>query len=231
MISLETNDNYYNFGLWLEPAKLVSERLKVLINGNNTLQGLYDVIRSMTMEKVQNKNKVPTSHVFTTTTLSTTLTPVTVHSQQQQQSTAGTPPSLSDVAGDSDGNISGDDEQSISRGSPAKGALTAAYKASLAKSSSTPTARVSTPETTTSNSSQPSASNNWPVYLQKPKGPVKCGCTDHLEKKQSDIVLPINPKQLFDILFSSEKDSIWHQLNKTKGYGGNHSMCKYIKLQ
>lgn len=56
-----------------------------------------------------------------------------------------------------------------------------------------------------------------------PKGPVHCGCKDHLDKIEAKVKLGISAKQLFDYMFSDKEDgsqSIWHQLNACRRNSG-----------
>ncbi|KAI9265211.1 hypothetical protein BDA99DRAFT_604465 [Phascolomyces articulosus] len=82
------------FGIWMEPAEVVGERLKMAIEAakdpkKNDLQTLYDHMRAVIPGKV--KPKRPTSHLMHARSLDAALTPLTVQahppSPQQQPST------------------------------------------------------------------------------------------------------------------------------------------------
>lgn len=50
-----------------------------------------------------------------------------------------------------------------------------------------------------------------------PTEPAVCGCDDHLDKRQADLVLPISAQALYDFMFGM---SFWEQLTKAKGNSG-----------
>ncbi|KAH6589479.1 hypothetical protein BASA61_005610 [Batrachochytrium salamandrivorans] len=56
-----------------------------------------------------------------------------------------------------------------------------------------------------------------PESVQAPTGEISCGCTDHLEKKEVDVILPVTAKKLFDLLFKEKSAPIWERLDKRRG--------------
>ncbi|KAL0094082.1 hypothetical protein F4703DRAFT_1924803 [Phycomyces blakesleeanus] len=56
-----------------------------------------------------------------------------------------------------------------------------------------------------------------PAHIKAPSGPCSCECTDHLEKLEAEIDLPISAKRLYDLMFSEEQtgpaanNSIWER--------------------
>ncbi|KAG2216022.1 hypothetical protein INT46_007082 [Mucor plumbeus] len=223
------------FGLWLENADVVSEKLKHAVSNaishDENDQQLYDTIKSITSSKLH-KNKTPTSHVTTSSASYALVTPLTVQAQpvmMQSDASSSTNNTIDDAA--DDGNCSNHDnsttqQQKLSdeetsqttppsahRGSPAQGALAAVAARnqknnSSALKSGTPS-RASTPRM--------QSNDDWPSHIQKPDGKVDCDCTEHLDKIESDLVLPANAKQVFDLMF--KQSDIWSKLNKSKNYG------------
>ncbi|GAA5797278.1 hypothetical protein HPULCUR_002658 [Helicostylum pulchrum] len=199
------------FGLWLEPAELISERLKAVIENYDKvdIQSLFDLVRQVTYKK----SKTPTSHVTTSSALYASVTPLTVQAQQQPMQTAS---SSTNSSSEETENISIVKEEEavtppiIHRGSPAQGALTAVYNASKKKRKSTSSSKPAEPAERTV-----SPSPSWPDHITKPKERVQCDCTDHLDKTESELVLPITAKQLFQLMYDTE---IWKQLNQVKKY-------------
>ncbi|KAI8643269.1 hypothetical protein BD408DRAFT_431652 [Parasitella parasitica] len=223
------------FGLWLENAEVISEKLKHAVSNATSLdennQQLYDTIRSITSTKLH-KNSTPASHVTTSSALYASVTPLTVQAQPvmmhpNASSTTNdtTEDAVNDISCSNQDNAtlqqhkSSDEETSQAtlpsahhRGSPAQGALAAVaarnQKNQPTHKSSTPT-RASTPQT--------QSNEDWPSHLQKPSGKVNCNCTDHLDKVEADLVLPVNSKQLFDYMF--KEGNVWAKLNEAKNYG------------
>ncbi|KAI8141299.1 hypothetical protein BJV82DRAFT_670923 [Fennellomyces sp. T-0311] len=208
------------FGIWLEPAEVVGERLKLAIEGAKDvnkvdIQQLYDQMRAVVPGKI--KPKRPTSHVMRTRTLDAAVTPVTVQahppSPQQQPSTETrtTPMKQEEV-------------EEPERPSAAAGALTAAMEAATSSSGN------SGPSTSTSTSThgeQPSkkSTDSYPNDQDKPlpPGPVQCDCADHLDKIEAKVTLPCSAQKLFHYMFSDKqsgqaagKNSIWAKLNAEK---------------
>lgn len=202
----------FSFGLWLESPDQICDRLKSIIDNYKTMdiQTLFDTIRNITTNK---KTKTPTSHVTTSSALYASVTPLTVQAQQQpmQQTISA---SSADTADDIDAlPITKEEETttppSIHRASPAQGALAAVYNASKNKKNlSVLKQSESLPPNNTSE-------EEWPSHIPKPKEKVNCECTDHLDKIEADIVLPVGAKQLFDLMYST---GVWEKLNKSKNY-------------
>ncbi len=67
------------------------------------------------------------------------------------------------------------------------------------------------------------ATGDLPSDLKIPSGPVQCGCSNHLDKLESEIELPISAKSLYYLLFDDENPhylDIWERKtvgNKSKG--------------
>ncbi|KAI9491484.1 hypothetical protein BDB00DRAFT_483753 [Zychaea mexicana] len=98
LMFVETKSNppkTFCFGIWLEPAEVVGERLKMAIEAakdpnSNDIQKLYNHMRCVIPGKIKSKQR-PTSHLMQTSTLDAALTPLTVQahppSPQPQPST------------------------------------------------------------------------------------------------------------------------------------------------
>ncbi|KAG0165898.1 SNF1-interacting protein [Apophysomyces sp. BC1015] len=228
------------FGLWLESAELIGERLRTAVEvAKNSekieLQVLYDSIRSITPGRL--KSKTPISHVTPVSALNAAVTPLTVQAYSQsptvQPSKAAatkqnSDPSPADSESSVDVEENGMENTNESKPSPAAGALTAAMEAAAATSRG-PTKRKGSLAKATNKAKIDIASNlyDWPDNLQKPKGPVTCDCNDHLDKKEAEVVLQMSAKQLFEYLFSEKlsgsnagENGIWAKLNKVKGNSG-----------
>ncbi|KAI9027345.1 hypothetical protein CLU79DRAFT_833263 [Phycomyces nitens] len=56
-----------------------------------------------------------------------------------------------------------------------------------------------------------------PAHIKAPSGPCSCECTDHLEKMEKEIELPISAKRLYELMFSEEQtgpasnNSVWER--------------------
>lgn len=222
------------FGLWLENADVISEKLKHAVSNatshDENNQQLYDAIKNITSSKLH-KNKTPASHVTTSSALYASVTPLTVQAQpvMMQSNTSSSTNNTIDDAID-DGDCSSHDSSTIQqqklsdeettqttppsahRGSPAQGALAAVAarnQKNLSVLKSGATSRASTPRV--------QSNDDWPSHIQKPDGKVNCDCTEHLDKIESDLVLPVNAKQVFDLMF--KQSDIWSKLNESKNYG------------
>lgn len=200
----------FSFGLWLESPDLICDRLKSIIENFKTMdiQTLCDTVRNITTNR---KNKTPTSHVTTSSALYASVTPLTVQAQQQpMQPTVSS--SSTDTAEENDNvPITKEEEAvtppSVHRASPAQGALAAVYNASKKKRNLSVLKQTE--------NTAPSAAEEWPSHISKPEEKVNCECTDHLDKIEADIVLPIGAKQLSDLMYSTD---VWKKLNKSKSY-------------
>lgn len=230
-----TSATTLRFGLWLESYDVISERLKALVQNakqhNTDIQSIYDTIRQITCAKLH-KNKNPLSHVTTSSALYTSLTPINVqaHQSPMQITSSSSTNETADQEKSEDGSANEDETPSNNNepqfGSPAQGALTAVYNAAKQKQKKLISTPKETPSVTTSEKKQPAESStdeDWPSHIPKPKKEVKCNCTDHLEKIESDIILSVGAKQLYDLMFSDEQvvgeKSVWTKLNKVKNYG------------
>lgn len=242
-----TSATTFRFGLWLESYDVISERLKALVQNakqhNTDIQAIYDSIRHITCAKLH-KNKNPLSHVTTSSALYTSLTPINVQAHQSpMQITSSSSTNDTVDGGEKSEDVSANEEEAPNNntnnnniephvGSPAQGALTAVYNAAKQNRKSLMSTPKETPSTPTNEKrrSTPvpsvtasSADEDWPSHVHKPKKEVKCNCTDHLEKVEAEIILPVGAKQLYDLMFSDEevvgKKSIWTKLNKKKNYG------------
>lgn len=223
----------FSFGLWLESPDQICDRLKSILENYKTMdiQTLYDTIRNITTNK---KTKTPTSHVTTSSALYASVTPLTVQAQQQpmqqqqqpqqqqqqQQQNISSTLSSADTAEDVDSLPVTKEEETttpppIQRASPAQGALAAVYNASKKK---TNLSVLKQPENSQSSSPVPppqSTAEEWPSHIPKPKEKVQCECTDHLDKVEADIILPIGAKHIFDLMYGTE---VWEKLNRSKNY-------------
>jgi hypothetical protein len=62
-----------------------------------------------------------------------------------------------------------------------------------------------------------------PPHIKAPSNPVNCGCTNHLDKLECEIEVPISAKHLYYLLFSEENSKymdLWEKKtveNKSKG--------------
>ncbi|CAO0795768.1 unnamed protein product [Mucor circinelloides] len=226
------------FGLWLENADVISEKLKHAVSNaashDQDTQQLYDTIRNITSAKLQ-KNKTPASHVTTSSALYASVTPLTVQAQaimMQPNASSSTTNTADDAGGgvDDSGNGNNHDTQqhqklsdeetsqatppSVHRGSPAQGAL-AAVAARNQKNLSV--LKSNTPKASTPRMQFHDAEDEWPSHVQKPAEKVNCNCADHLDKVEADVVLHANAKQVFDFMF--KQSEVWTKLNASKNYG------------
>lgn len=65
-----------------------------------------------------------------------------------------------------------------------------------------------------------------PNHIAQPTGEVRCECSSHPEKLESELVLPTSADHLFDVLF--RQSHIWQMLNRQKQYGEpNVSLWKH----
>ncbi|KAL2915107.1 hypothetical protein HK105_205431 [Polyrhizophydium stewartii] len=56
-----------------------------------------------------------------------------------------------------------------------------------------------------------------PDSVTLPTAEVQCGCKEHLEKKEVDVVLNAPAKKIFDLLFGDKSARVWEQLDKRRG--------------
>ncbi|KAI8332136.1 hypothetical protein BC941DRAFT_474549 [Chlamydoabsidia padenii] len=144
----EASSRTYCFGLWLEIAELIVERLRIATKNvarSEKLddQSLFDAIRCTTIGKI--KSKTPTSQIIATTTSNAAVTPITVQAQARLTTEpqaifehnsgldihSSSPSSISSSLSESSG-LSGAKllmEQQHRSTSPAAGALAAAMEA------------------------------------------------------------------------------------------------------
>ncbi|CAJ0631785.1 14376_t:CDS:10 [Entrophospora sp. SA101] len=61
-----------------------------------------------------------------------------------------------------------------------------------------------------------------PSNIPQPRGPIRCACTNHLEKLEAEIEYPVSAKKLFDMIFD-EKSTLWSRLHHKKGNILQHS--------
>nr|CAG8600533.1 10993_t:CDS:10 [Entrophospora candida] len=61
-----------------------------------------------------------------------------------------------------------------------------------------------------------------PSNIPQPRGPIRCVCTNHLEKLEAEIEYPVSAKKLFDMIFD-EKSTLWSRLHHKKGNILQHS--------
>lgn len=61
-----------------------------------------------------------------------------------------------------------------------------------------------------------------PSHIQAPAGPLQCNCTDHLEKMEYEMDLPVPAKKLYDMLFSEDAgpQGLWQQKTNASGSRG-----------
>ncbi|ORZ22496.1 hypothetical protein BCR42DRAFT_345381 [Absidia repens] len=81
-----TPSTTYCFGLWLEVAELIAERLRVVTQNAKKAekmddQSLFDIVRRTTIGKI--RPKTPTSQLIATSTSNAAVTPVTVQAQSR----------------------------------------------------------------------------------------------------------------------------------------------------
>ncbi|SAL98337.1 hypothetical protein [Absidia glauca] len=55
-----------------------------------------------------------------------------------------------------------------------------------------------------------------PSHIQTPTGPLLCNCTDHLEKVEYEMDLPVSAKKLYDMLFADDA-GLWQQKTTASG--------------
>ncbi|KAI8343352.1 hypothetical protein BC941DRAFT_388418 [Chlamydoabsidia padenii] len=227
-----TSSSTYCFGLWLDYAELIAERLRVVTeNAKRTEkmdnQVLFDIIRCTTIGKI--RSKTPTSQVIATSTSNAAVSPITVQAQSRttaepqavhehltrsKPATPSPPSSLSDSGGPSAGKLYMERQQH--NASPAAGALTAAMEAADEAQTKSRQGKTSNASKTEEEDIEDDNKSNTGEALEPPPAtaPVNCNCEDHLEKTEADLELPISAQSLFNILTGT---SCWELLNKKKG--------------
>ncbi|KAI8367897.1 hypothetical protein EDC96DRAFT_506449 [Choanephora cucurbitarum] len=229
LILVETETDKFCFSVWLTSPATIVEKIKYAVEHHKTipLDQFYDDLRRIHPPK--RKTKIPTSHVTTTmsNTLYTSVTPLTVQAQQQQPILIKQNPSTStsnttDEGEDTHSMANPEEDFASSLGtsfhsSPAQGALAAvAARSQQRKSKSALSSQPIVAETLTAEPSLLTEEvDEWPSDVLKPQEKVSCRCKDHLEKIETDLVLDISPKALFDLLFS-DRGTLWHKLNQVK---------------
>ncbi|ORZ16542.1 hypothetical protein BCR42DRAFT_37851 [Absidia repens] len=219
----------YCFGVWLDSAELIAERLRVVTENAKRQtkmddQVLFDIIRCTTIGKI--RSKTPTSQVIAITTSNTAVTPLTVQAQSrlttEPQATldhtdndgnnSPTPSALSSLS-DSSNHVTTKLtlERQQQNASPAAGALTAAMEAA---NESRTTEFESKPPRPRKKSKNLGDSKDTSLMTQNPVKPVTCNCDDHLDKVEADLELPISARRAYEFLAGT---SCWEQLNKAKG--------------
>ena len=215
MMDVDTCSHPICLGLWLETPDVVLERLKIMMDKRQqqaSVQTMYNAIRDVTMGKIH-KHKPPTSHVTTSSALYASVTPVNVQAQQPMQKTCSSSTNETDDKSEENSANEEENESSVHQGSPAQGALAAVFQAAKQKNGSLHK------KPSTLEEKPPAPLDTWPSDVPKPDQEVKCNCADHLEKVESDIVLPVSAKQLFELAFSNKDSQVWSKLNKVKQYG------------
>ncbi|KAI8364665.1 uncharacterized protein BYT42DRAFT_589984 [Radiomyces spectabilis] len=219
----------FSFGLWLEAAELVSERLKIAVEAaknseREDLQVLFESIRNANAGRT--KSKRPLSHVTPMSALNAAVTPLTVQAHPQLSNLPTQPAVGSDPAASGNATDGSDSSHSTNRSSPATGALAAAMSAVSGKlaTSTTDTASKNIEAKKQAETLATQSEDDWPAGRTKPKTPIECQCADHLDKKEAELTLPISAKRLFTLMFepSEEKDgqtTVWSKLNQAKGNG------------
>lgn len=191
---LMESDESFCFGLWLESADIISEKLNYIIaNKMKPVQEVYNRVRLMTTAK-----RTPTSRLTTSISLFASVTPLTVQAQP-----------ITTAADDNENNE--EEDTSVHRGSPAQGAL-AAVAARNQKHLDQIQKTTPKPSESTTQEDKPDA--DWPSDIPQPQAPVDCSCTDHLEKTEIDTILSISAYDLFTLLFQAP--DMWNQLNQSK---------------
>ncbi|ORE19893.1 hypothetical protein BCV71DRAFT_93991 [Rhizopus microsporus] len=198
------------FSLWsCTPSEIIVERLKITASQKiQDIQTLYDTIRNISTTKISN-------HVTTTSALFPSVTPLTIQIQQ--------PPVMKSNSSTSTSNSLDNDEGDTESGpSAAHDALKAAYQSSSQHqqqqtSSITNVATTATTATNGTNNIHEDDDSNWPDSIPQPDNQIECGCKDHLDKVEAEVVLDLGAKRLFMLLFSDT--AVWSQLNKVAGFG------------
>jgi hypothetical protein len=235
MMETTTEGETFCFGLWLESADIISEKLNYIIaNKTQPIQEIYDHVRLITTTKKGHK-RTPTSRLTTSISLFASVTPLTVQAQQimmnpSNSSTTSTITAINtmtpaatatkEVADDENENHP---EEEDHRGSPALGALAAVAARNQEKldqiqhksnNSNTVTKQEYKNKSILPNIDEAKPAENWPAGLDQPQGPVVCSCSDHLEKMEIDMILPTSAFQLFNLLFTAP--DMWNRLNQSK---------------
>ncbi|KAI8082930.1 uncharacterized protein BX664DRAFT_267811, partial [Halteromyces radiatus] len=213
LMYIETKQNpssVFCFGLWLNAAELIAERIRVATeNAKRTEklddQTLFDILRCTTIGKL--KAKTPTSHVTTISASNAAVTPLTVQAQSrltsEQQAIVGY--------------ASGSEESKSQSSSSASSSLSDNSAKSMI--SATPTPDETTDDNLLDQKKQQQLDNMAATIpsssaIQIPEGPVGCNCDDHLEKVEIDVEVPANVRTIYEFLVSTR---CWEQLNKAKG--------------
>ncbi|KAI9322134.1 hypothetical protein BX666DRAFT_577133 [Dichotomocladium elegans] len=243
------------FGIWLEPAEIVGERLRFAVENvksdNDTdVQGLFDQLRAITLGR--SKGRTPFSHVTPVSAPNAALTPVTVQAHPSP-SPSPRPPSRPSHTGaqvlapsasegsevdDSEpkGEVAGSGSSSNGGGGPrlsiAASALTAAMEA--ATTSSSPSAYSQRETRSVPSPSLPDVTQDVNDEPNKPmpNDPVNCECADHLDKLVAKVIVPTNARVLFRYMFSDDesgpaagKHGLWAKLNSAKHNGAPVISC------
>ncbi|CAG8435022.1 7259_t:CDS:10 [Diversispora eburnea] len=58
--------------------------------------------------------------------------------------------------------------------------------------------------------------DEFPSNLVLPKGPVTCGCSDHLDKLETEVEYPVSAKKLYRMLFDT-KSTLWERMHQKQG--------------
>jgi hypothetical protein len=72
-----------------------------------------------------------------------------------------------------------------------------------------------------------------PKDFKAPTTPVSCGCSNHLDKLESEVELPVSAKQLYYLLFDDDNPNyidIWEKKtveNKSKSKPSKKKKCVY----
>lgn len=207
LLMIEVQNKTFCFGLWLESADIISEKLNYMIaNKTKPIQEVYDHVRTITNTTLSKQHKgTPTSRLTTSISLFASVTPLTVQAQQITMN-----PSNEEEEAEEEEK----EEEEQHRGSPAQGALAAVAARNQKKLEQIQSrANVTKPNHHTSVSPKEN-DQVWPSNVPQPQGPVNCSCTDHLEKIEIDMKLPVSAHQLFQMLFDTP--DIWNQLNQSK---------------
>ncbi|KAI8069220.1 hypothetical protein BC940DRAFT_298190 [Gongronella butleri] len=230
-----SDPNAFCFGIWLESAEVVGERIRLAIEnakspGDQDTQALYDAIRHVHLGKV--RATPPTSHLTTFSTSTPLVTPLTV--QVQQRGSMENASSSEHASDDNASSSSAYESTKLYGSSPATDALSAAMESvrenalKARKQQQQQQQQLRSSRSSDTNNDASSQSSDTPakehehqttsIKLKQPQQqPVQCECEDHLDKTEAELDLAMSAQDLFPALFDDAKTDFWTTLNKNKG--------------
>ncbi|ORX45898.1 hypothetical protein DM01DRAFT_1311533, partial [Hesseltinella vesiculosa] len=212
----------------MDDVEMVAEKLRIAVDNAKSkepapLQTIYDILHNMSVAMSKHKNKANVTTIIKTESVTKTQSSPDVVQRRPRSSSTGELPSTSEPSSspvptsskldriirsrrkESNGNKDKPKQQgAVATAMMAATQAGASNVVDVSKSAngvdSSPASSRHKPTAT-----QAANSDQLPPHITPPKGPLKCDCSDHLEKMEyeADVLLPA--KTLFDLLFSEEK--------------------------